>query len=213
MKNCFNLTILIFLLLIIPFISDLNGQVGSRVALNFSYFSFSEEIREKNDRINKLNLGLELGLYTTINLSDKFEIEPFFNFTKYGNTVDLGDEYSGTHSFYNLHFSLLPKYVISINGKRKFSIFVGPNVGLGLGQPKFKFCSPSGCETMKSSYSGVDEYDYQLWNFGAIIGTQYDMSSKIKIDFRFIKYFSDLYKLTDIYRTNTISIGVSYNYF
>jgi len=213
MKNYLILAVLSYLLFNGQFNTNLTAQIGSRIALNYSYFSFSKELKENNNRTNTPNLGFEIGLFTTLKLSDKIEIDPFFNFTKYGNTIDLNDGYSGEHSFYNLHFSILPKYIVSINNKKKFSIFMGPNIGLGLGRPMFNFCTPSGCETIESSYSGKDEYDYKLWNFGGILGFEYYLVQKVKIDIRYLKYFSNLYNLADLYKTNTISIGVSYKYF
>ena len=213
MSNFFTISAFVFSAYFFSLNLSLSAQIGNRVALNYSYFSFSKDIKEKNDRMNNPNIGFEFGLFTTLKIIDKLNLEPFLNFTKYGNTVDLKDGYSGTHNFYNLHFCLLSKYEISTKSQRKFAIFAGPNIGLGLGRPNFKFCAPSGCEKIKSSYANKNVYDYQLWNFGAILGTEYNLTRKVKVDIRYIKYFNNLYHLSNLYRTNSISIGISYNYF
>lgn len=194
------------------FIQSLNAQLGIRVALNYAYFSFNEDVEQKNDRKNMPNIGFEIGINTKVKVTNKFTFEPMLNLTKFGNIIDLGDGFEGHHSFYHLQLPLLIKYNISANKSALPSFFIGPNIGVGLGRPSFTFCTPSGCEDFTSSYSGNETYDYQLWNFGLIVGAQLNVYQNVHVDLRFLKNFTNLYNFTDVYKTNTFSLGVSYSY-
>lgn len=209
--------LLSLLLVILTFSIKISGQVGTRLAVNLSTLSISEEILQKADREAIPKIGFDVGIFYDIHITNRIVCQPSLNLVKLSSKIDLKDGYYSYRSFYNFQIPINIKYLCFSIKRHSIYFFAAPYIGVGVGRPNFKFCTPGDqCEEFSLSYSGTQPSDYDLINYGYQFGASYHLNTKLSFDIKkqnsLTSIFNDRVKDGGVYRHRTVSLGMSYSF-
>jgi hypothetical protein len=169
---CMKLPSLIFFVLILScvFTTTVSGQVifGAKGGLSLANVSFE-------DLDTEFMLTFNAGFLTRIPLAERFYLQPELMYSQKGYKVpgrDFVEE--GTVTFNYLCLPVLVGYQID-----KISFFAGPEAGLQMG--------------VRTSHGGkLDADPYENFDVGLVLGANYNISTKVGIDLRYVHGFSHL---------------------
>lgn len=182
MKTVFNFIAFICLL---SLTSTLSAQFGVRAGVNLANLTVDPSEDEFNPGIK---LGLGIGVFYKVPISDNFIIQPELNFMQHGSKSKisvLGITAENTLSFNYLQVPVILKFGFGDTDGLNFYVQGGPYVGIGIGKVKSKSCLDGECETEEIEYGDGDEGPKNP-DFGVQLGAGLNMDQNISFDARYI---------------------------
>jgi opacity protein-like surface antigen len=209
MKTVFNI---LSLFLFFTFSIGLSGQVGIRAGINIANLAVDPE-NEEFPTGSKLGLGI--GVFYKLSLSDNFSVQPELNFMQHGSKFELdllGVKATTTLNFNYLQIPVLAKYGFGNMDATNFYVQAGPYLGIGIGNVNTKTCIDGECETDEGDY-GDGEDGPKNPDFGLQLGAGVNINSNISVDARYILGMQNLISGDEGSLKHTgINISVGYSF-
>jgi opacity protein-like surface antigen len=185
-------------------------KFGAKAGLNIS--NFSGDI--KSDFDTKSLIGLQIGGFAEIGISDKFAFQPELLFSMQGAKDEFSESFEGfsstgesTLKLNYLNVPLLLKYKLA----DKFSILAGPQVGfLMSAEDEFTFTETFDGETFSESGTEDVKDDYESLLLSFNVGASYSITDNLFVDARYNLGLSNLLK-DQTFEGETFSIDGSMN--
>lgn len=148
-------------------------------------------------------LGLNLGVFAEVEISDKLSVQPELNFSQLGTKIsDNGDSYK--FRFNTLAVPVLAKYRIA-----NFALIAGPQLSFVASAKEVLTIAGLGSESsnVKADYKGTD--------FSAVFGAEYGFADKFVAGARYQAGLSDINKVAEPgYKTtaNAFTLSIGYKF-
>lgn len=173
---------------------------GAKLGMNMANMKDSGDGASTN---GDAKLGLNLGVFAELQLSDKFSVQPELNYSQLGTKIsEAGDSYK--FKFNTLAVPVLAKYHIA-----NFALIAGPQLSFVTSAKQTLSISGVGSETsdVKADYKGTD--------FSLVFGAEYGFADKFVAGARYQAGLSDINKVAEAgYKTTasafTLSIGYKF---
>jgi opacity protein-like surface antigen len=169
------------------FINAQDVKFGAKVGLNVSSISGESDSKSK--------VGLALGVFTEIKVSDKFSVQPELLYSVLGAKSNASSD-NISLAYFNI--PVMAKYYVA----DKFSLEAGPQIGF---LSSAKYVQGSNSANIKDSYKSAD--------FGLNFGAGYDLTKNISAGVRYTVGLSNISSVVDTKnKNNNIAIALAYKF-
>lgn len=155
MKRILFSTFLLFFLIIQS--NQVQAQLGVKASLNIANVSLEDASIAGADFSSKLGLGI--GVFYKLKLSDQLTLQPELNYMQQGTKLseDVFDEtYESTFSLNYIQIPVLFKCGFGNMNATNYFVEAGPYLGIGIGKVKSESCLDGKCETIENDYYSED---------------------------------------------------------
>lgn len=181
---------------------------GLKIGANFANF-YGEDLKELEEGLGEdfeSKLGICIGGFITVNISEMFAIQPEVLYSMKGSKAEgtlFGETFKLQFNLSYLEIPVLVKLRIPTQGNVKPSLFVGPSLAIKLsGKMKFEYAGESEEEDIE---------ELKDTDFGLIIGAGFDFG-KLTVDLRYNLGLTKIPEEDDEVKNKVISLMIGYSF-
>ncbi len=181
---------------------------GLKIGANFANF-YGEDLKELEEGLGEdfeSRLGICIGGFITVNISEMFAIQPEVLYSMKGSKVEgtlFGETFKVEFNLSYLEIPVLVKLRIPTQGNVKPSLFVGPSLAIKLsGKGKIEYAGESEEEDLE---------ELKDTDFGLIMGAGIDFG-KLTVDLRYNLGLTKIPEEDDDVKNKVISLMIGYSF-